>query len=199
MNRIPIPYYVIYWQPLIEFNSRWLTQPSVWSWTSTAALIGWPTWWVSVILRNWSYNSCLQVKEGKKITGPEQLKDAAFGCARIRGDTLGIVGLGKLKGSVSYSSFPPTPYSCIYGLRTFCGEGSGYDSNCFGVQFSNSVVGLKRDLHQQVGVISDLLSWLSVAKFGIGLPFPPPLQSHPTSLCCWAAAETSFDIFWLVK
>ena len=103
MNRIPIPYYVIYWQPLIEFNSRWLTQPSVWSWTSTAALIGWPTWWVSVILRNWSYISCLQVKEGKKITGPEQLKDAAFGCARIRGDTLGIVGLGKLKGSVSYS------------------------------------------------------------------------------------------------
>ena len=36
------------------------------------------------------------VKEGKKITGPEQLKDAAFGCARIRGDTLGIVGLGKI-------------------------------------------------------------------------------------------------------
>ncbi|XP_023337639.1 C-terminal-binding protein isoform X2 [Eurytemora carolleeae] len=35
------------------------------------------------------------VKEGKKITGPEQLKDAAFGCARIRGDTLGIVGLGQ--------------------------------------------------------------------------------------------------------
>lgn len=35
------------------------------------------------------------VKEGKKITGPEQLKDAANGCARIRGDTLGIVGLGK--------------------------------------------------------------------------------------------------------
>ena len=34
------------------------------------------------------------VKEGKKITGPETLKDAAFGCARIRGDTLGIVGLG---------------------------------------------------------------------------------------------------------
>ena len=36
------------------------------------------------------------VKEGKKITGPEQLKEAAFGCARIRGDTLGIVGLGEL-------------------------------------------------------------------------------------------------------
>ena len=37
------------------------------------------------------------VKEGKKITGPEQLKDAAFGCARIRGDTLGIVGLGRFQ------------------------------------------------------------------------------------------------------
>ncbi len=35
------------------------------------------------------------VKEGKKITGPEQLKEAAYGCARIRGDTLGIVGLGE--------------------------------------------------------------------------------------------------------
>ena len=40
------------------------------------------------------------VKEGKKITGPEQLKDAAFGCARIRGDTLGIVGLGMKKHSI---------------------------------------------------------------------------------------------------
>ena len=38
------------------------------------------------------------VKEGKKITGPEQLKEAAFGCARIRGDTLGIVGLGMCSG-----------------------------------------------------------------------------------------------------
>ena len=53
---------------------------------------------IEELKRNWSsYNSCLQVKEGKKITGPEQLKDAAFGCARIRGDTLGIVGLGKFK------------------------------------------------------------------------------------------------------
>ena len=43
------------------------------------------------------------VKEGRKITGPEQLKDAAFGCARIRGDTLGIVGLGE----------------CLAGLRHF--------------------------------------------------------------------------------
>lgn len=35
------------------------------------------------------------VKDGKKIQGPEQLKEAAYGCARIRGDTLGIVGLGE--------------------------------------------------------------------------------------------------------
>lgn len=34
------------------------------------------------------------VREGKKFTGPEQLREAASGCARIRGDTLGIVGLG---------------------------------------------------------------------------------------------------------
>lgn len=41
------------------------------------------------------------VREGKKITGPEQLKDAAFGCARIRGDTLGIVGLGRIGSAVA--------------------------------------------------------------------------------------------------
>jgi len=34
------------------------------------------------------------VRDGKKITGPEALRDAATGSARIRGDTLGIVGLG---------------------------------------------------------------------------------------------------------
>ena len=70
----------------------------------------------------------------------------------------------------------------IYELRACCGEGSVLGSELFlGL---NSVVELKRDLHQQVGVISDLLSWLSAAKFGIGLPLHPPLQSHPTSLCC---------------
>jgi len=35
------------------------------------------------------------VRDGKKVTGPEALRDAATGSARIRGDTLGIVGLGK--------------------------------------------------------------------------------------------------------
>lgn len=36
------------------------------------------------------------VREGKKFQGPEQVREAASGCARIRGDTLGIVGLGML-------------------------------------------------------------------------------------------------------
>jgi len=35
------------------------------------------------------------VRDGKKVTGPESLRDAATGSARIRGDTLGIVGLGE--------------------------------------------------------------------------------------------------------
>lgn len=34
------------------------------------------------------------VAEGKQFVGPEQIKEAALGCARIRGDTLGIVGFG---------------------------------------------------------------------------------------------------------
>ena len=34
------------------------------------------------------------VREGKKVGGTEALRDAAQGSARIRGDTLGIVGLG---------------------------------------------------------------------------------------------------------
>ena len=44
------------------------------------------------------------VRDGKKFTGPEQVREAAQGCARIRGDTLGIVGLGKpiIKIHLSY-------------------------------------------------------------------------------------------------
>ena len=54
------------------------------------------------------------VKEGKKITGPEQLKEAAFGCARIRGDTLGIVGLGMYSGNFEfYSSWSYKFLVCI--------------------------------------------------------------------------------------
>ncbi|XP_023931800.1 C-terminal-binding protein isoform X3 [Lingula anatina] len=41
------------------------------------------------------------LKEGKKISGPEGLKEAATGSARIRGDTLGIVGLGRIGTAVA--------------------------------------------------------------------------------------------------
>lgn len=41
------------------------------------------------------------VREGKKISGPEQLREAAQGSARIRGDTLGIVGLGRVGSAVA--------------------------------------------------------------------------------------------------
>ena len=45
------------------------------------------------------------VREGKKVNGPEQLRDAAQGSARIRGDTLGIVGLGKLPTALFSESY----------------------------------------------------------------------------------------------
>lgn len=35
------------------------------------------------------------IREGKRIAGPEHLREPAQGCARIRGDTLGIIGLGE--------------------------------------------------------------------------------------------------------
>ncbi|KAL1423215.1 hypothetical protein MTO96_021201 [Rhipicephalus appendiculatus] len=41
------------------------------------------------------------VREGKKFQGPEQVREAAQGCARIRGDTLGIVGLGRVGTAVA--------------------------------------------------------------------------------------------------
>uniref|UniRef100_T1J0Z7 C-terminal-binding protein n=1 Tax=Strigamia maritima TaxID=126957 RepID=T1J0Z7_STRMM len=41
------------------------------------------------------------VREGKKFQGPEQVREAAQGCARIRGDTLGIVGLGRIGSAVA--------------------------------------------------------------------------------------------------
>ena len=41
------------------------------------------------------------VKEGKRLQGPEQVREAAAGCARIRGDTLGIVGLGRVGTAVA--------------------------------------------------------------------------------------------------
>ncbi|GAU91775.1 hypothetical protein RvY_03968-1 [Ramazzottius varieornatus] len=42
-----------------------------------------------------------EVANSKKINGPEQVRDAAKGCARIRGDTLGIVGLGRIGSAVA--------------------------------------------------------------------------------------------------
>ncbi|XP_078588255.1 C-terminal-binding protein 1-like isoform X1 [Branchiostoma floridae x Branchiostoma japonicum] len=41
------------------------------------------------------------LKEGKKISGCEQVRDAAQGAARIRGETLGIIGLGRIGIAVS--------------------------------------------------------------------------------------------------
>lgn len=41
------------------------------------------------------------VREGKRLQGPEQVREAATGCARIRGDTLGIVGLGRVGTAVA--------------------------------------------------------------------------------------------------
>ncbi|KAK6185579.1 hypothetical protein SNE40_007782 [Patella caerulea] len=41
------------------------------------------------------------VRDGKKINGPENLREAAQGSARIRGDTLGIVGLGRVGTAVA--------------------------------------------------------------------------------------------------
>ncbi|KAL5022037.1 hypothetical protein ScPMuIL_001192 [Solemya velum] len=41
------------------------------------------------------------VREGKKVTGPEQLREGAQGSARVRGDTLGIVGLGRVGSAVA--------------------------------------------------------------------------------------------------
>ncbi|VDL88592.1 unnamed protein product [Schistocephalus solidus] len=41
------------------------------------------------------------VRSGKRINNPEQLKEAAVGSARIRGDTLGIIGLGRVGSAVA--------------------------------------------------------------------------------------------------
>ena len=41
------------------------------------------------------------VREGKKISGPESLRENSQGSARIRNDTLGIVGLGAFETLIS--------------------------------------------------------------------------------------------------
>ncbi|CAF2406432.1 unnamed protein product [Rotaria sp. Silwood2] len=41
------------------------------------------------------------VKDGKRVSTPEQIREAATGCARIRNETLGIVGLGQVGMAVA--------------------------------------------------------------------------------------------------
>lgn len=41
------------------------------------------------------------IKDGKRVSTPEQTREIASGCARIRGDTLGIVGLGQVGTAVA--------------------------------------------------------------------------------------------------
>ena len=41
------------------------------------------------------------VKEGKRVSTPEQIREAAAGCARIRNETLGIIGLGQVGMAVA--------------------------------------------------------------------------------------------------
>lgn len=41
------------------------------------------------------------VKDGKRISTPEQIREAASGCVRIRNETLGIVGLGQVGMAVA--------------------------------------------------------------------------------------------------
>ena len=106
----------------------------------------------------------MQVKEGKKITGPEQLKDAAFGCARIRGDTLGIVGLGTFHWSFCGSAMPIAKLS----------------SSSPSSKPNSRVELVERSLHQQLDheLISDLLSWRPVPNFGISLHPPTSISTN---------------------
>ncbi|CAF2347882.1 unnamed protein product [Rotaria sp. Silwood2] len=41
------------------------------------------------------------VKEGKRVSTPEQIREVASGCARIRNETLGIIGLGQVGMAVA--------------------------------------------------------------------------------------------------
>ncbi|OAF65729.1 hypothetical protein A3Q56_06556 [Intoshia linei] len=53
------------------------------------------------------------VKEGKRISGHESLRDHAVGSARIRGDTLGLIGLGKTGIAIAQRAKP-------FGFRIVC-------------------------------------------------------------------------------
>lgn len=47
----------------------------------------------------WLANMVLQ--EGRRFHSSEQVRDAAYGCCRVRGDTLGIIGLGRIGTAVA--------------------------------------------------------------------------------------------------
>lgn len=47
----------------------------------------------------WLANMVLQ--EGKRFHSSEQVRDAANGCCRVRGDTLGLIGLGRIGTAVA--------------------------------------------------------------------------------------------------
>ncbi|XP_076317593.1 C-terminal-binding protein-like isoform X2 [Tachypleus tridentatus] len=83
------------------------------------------------------------VREGKKFQGPEQVREAAQGCARIRGDTLGIVGLGRIGTAVAlrakvfgfnvtfYDPYLPDGIERSYGLsRVYTLQDLLFQSDC---------------------------------------------------------------------
>lgn len=43
-----------------------------------------------------TYFLAKSVSTGKQFVGPENIRDAAQGCVRIRGENLGIIGLGNV-------------------------------------------------------------------------------------------------------
>lgn len=44
---------------------------------------------------NNAFLSCQALREGTRVQSVEQIREVASGAARIRGETLGLIGLGK--------------------------------------------------------------------------------------------------------
>lgn len=89
------------------------------------------------------------VREGKKFTGPEQVREAAQGCARIRGDTLGLVGFGRIGTAVAmrakafgfnvifYDPYIPDGIDKSHGItRVFTLQELLYQSDCVSLHCS---------------------------------------------------------------
>lgn len=45
------------------------------------------------VITNWY--SCQALREGTRVQSVEQIREVASGAARIRGETLGLIGLGE--------------------------------------------------------------------------------------------------------